>query len=130
MMTSNAFMSSELEALRAAHVAHYNDTCQIGVYSSTQDSFGYEVPAWTYGVAIPCGFSPLGGRESEGADKTVLRSDATLRLPISTSISKVDRVKIVSRHGETLSPAEIYQVMSLAKRGPSGLVIDLVKVDV
>lgn len=130
MTATKAFSTAELTALREAHTAHYNDTCQIGVLSTTQDTTGYPAPTWTYGSTIECGFDPAGGREREGADKTVLRSDATLRLPIGTSVNQKDRVKIISRHGSTLSPAETYQVTSLAMRGPSGLVLDLVKVDV
>ena len=130
MTATKAFSTAELAALRDAHTAHYNDSCQIGVLTSTQDSTGYPAPTWTYGSTISCGFDPSGGREREGADKTVLRSDATLRLPIGTSVNQKDRVKIISRHGSTLSPAETYQVSSLTMRGPSGLVLDLVKVDV
>ena len=130
MTATNAFSSAELTGLRTAHTDHYNDTCQIGTLSESQDTFGYPAPTYSYGSAIECGFDPTGGREREANDKTVLRSDAQLRLPIGTTVSQKDRVKVISRHGATLSPAETYQVSSIVMRGPSGLLLDLVKVDV
>jgi hypothetical protein len=129
MTATKAFSSAELTAFGVAQTDHYNDTCQVGILSESQDSTGFPVPTYTYGTAIECGFNPIGGRERESADKTVLRSDAQVRLPIGTVISQKDQVKIITRHGSTLSPSETYQVSSLPKRGPSGLYMDLVRVD-
>lgn len=129
MTATNAFSVDELAEMQVAQVAHYNDTCQVGTYSETQDSFGYPSPGWTYGAVIECGFNPKGGWERASADKTVLKSDASVRLPIGTVIGPKDMVKIISRFGSTLSPSETFQVLSLPMRGPSGLLVDLVRLD-
>jgi rhamnose transport system permease protein len=75
------------------------DTCQIGVYSRTFDSFGEPVPLYTYGAAIVCGFDPKGGQENWRRDMTPVHIDATIRLPIDTALETTDRLKIITRFG-------------------------------
>lgn len=103
------------------------DTCIIQAYSATPDTYGDPVPTYTDGAAIACGFDPTGGRESWRPDMTALHVDATVRLPIATTLDTRDRIKITKRFGVAIT-AIVFEIVGLPQRGPSGLVVELVKV--
>ena len=70
----------------------------------------------------------LGGDERKQADGTLLVVDAIVRVPIATTVTELDRVKITKQHGSTLGTALVFSVVGKPKRGPSALVIDLQRV--
>jgi head-tail adaptor len=106
------------------------DTCIVQAYSRTIDSFGAPVETWTDGDPIVCGFDPTPSEENRRADMTALHYDATVRLPIDTSIDTRDRIKVTKRFAVTLSPAETFSVLAVPQRGPSGLVLLLERITV
>jgi len=118
------FTATELERMQGTQDSAMQDTCQIGVYSRTFDSFGEPVPLYTYGTAIVCGFDPTGGVEDWRRDMTALNINATVRLPINTVVDVRDRIKIITRFGESITPLT-FEVVQFAQRGPSGLVLQL-----
>lgn len=124
------FTTAELSRMQGTQDSAMQDTCQIGVYSRTQDGYGAPVPTYTYGTAIVCGFDPKGGQENWRRDMTPVHVDATVRLPIDTSLETTDRIKIVTRFGVTLSDPMVFEIIQIAQRGPSGLVLDLKEVTV
>ena len=112
--------------MRADQAGHYNDTCIVQTLSTTRDSTGAVLNTYPDGSAISCGFEPKGGTERKAADGTAVITDATVRVPIGTTITAKDRVKITKRHGTSIT-ALVFGVASEPQRGPSGLVIELRK---
>lgn len=124
------FSADELAGMRTAQDGHMLDTCVIRVYSRTFNGFGEPVPAYTDGSAIACGLDMRPGRETQQDDMTVLSYDATIRLPIATTLDRKDQIKITHRFGEALSTALTYRVEGPIQRGPSGIRVALRRVEV
>ena len=114
----------ELTQMRADQANHYNDTCVIQTLSTARDTTGAVLPTYTDGSAISCGFEPTGGTERKAAGGTAVITDATVRLPIGTTVTAKDRVKITKRHGTSIT-ALVFGVAGEPQRGPSGLVVEL-----
>jgi hypothetical protein len=57
-------------------------------------------------------------------------TDATLRLPLGTTITPKDRVKVTYRYGVVLSVPEVFEVVSdpAPMRGPTAMTVYLRKV--
>lgn len=119
----NKFTSDELSRLQSTQTEAMQDTAAIGVYSMTRDAYGAEIASYTYGSDLFCGYDPTGGLETRRATMTPLKVSATVRLPIGTTISRRDRIKIKKRFGVAISPEIILSIISEPERGPSGLVI-------
>jgi hypothetical protein len=119
------FTPDELSRLQSTQDSAMQDTCVIQVYTRTLDSYGAPAVAYTDGSAIACGVNMTPARESRQADMNVERIDATVRLPIGTSIKTTDRVKVTYRYGVILSTALVFEVVGAIRRGPSGLQVDL-----
>lgn len=129
------FSAGELSGMRATQEGAMMDSCLVLAYSpGAPDSFGgLSNPTYTPGDPIPCGYNPTvksGNRESVLENKTVLGTNAELRLPVDTVIGPRDRVQITHRHGEALGSPITLEVAGPIKRGPSGLVVDVKKVEV
>jgi len=118
----------ELTQMRADQAGYFNDTCVIQTHSSTQNAVNEPVSSWADGSAISCGFEMTGGDERQQADGTLLVVDGVVRVPIGTTVTELDRVKITKQHGSTLGTALVFSVAGKPKRGPSALVIDLQRV--
>jgi hypothetical protein len=58
--------------MQATQQSAMQDTCQIGTYSRTFDSYGAPVASYSYATGIDCGFDPTGGRENWRRDMTAL----------------------------------------------------------
>lgn len=121
----NVFSASELAALQATQRSAMQDSCRILRYSAVTDDYGNPAPVYTAGGEIACGVEMLERQAGEmfGSAETPA-ADVRLRLPISTVISNVDRVRITKRYGVTMTAVD-YDVMQPAMRGPSGLVVML-----
>jgi hypothetical protein len=124
------FTSTELTDMQAEQVNHMMDLAVIQIYSASVDGYGEPVGSWVDSVTTTvCGFDPSGGREMIMPDKTVLKTDAVIRLPIATVIDPKDRIKITKRFNVAITN-EVYQVVGNVQRGPSGLVVDVQRVQV
>jgi head-tail adaptor len=119
------FTAADLANMRAAQEEHMLDTCIVQSYARTLDTYGSPVETWTDGSAIACGLKMTTGRENRRADMTTERIDATIRLPLATTIKGTDRIKVTKRFGVILSTPQIYDVVGEIRRGPSGLQVDL-----
>lgn len=123
-----ALQTNELSRMKVAQEEGMMDLCQILTYSETLDAINHPVPSWVDGPMTACGLDPTGGQEVRGADKIIVRWDAMIRLPLTTSFNLRDRIKIMRRFGQLVSDAIIYEIIGPADIGPSGLVIPLRKV--
>ncbi len=114
------FTTGELTRLQGVQDGHMQDTCIISVYSSTPDDWNNPDPTYTAGSAIACGVEQVSPDEVQQSGQ-VPEIDATIRLPIGTTITPEDTVTITHRYGVALSPNEIYNVIGPVRRGPSGV---------
>lgn len=125
----NAFSTTELARMQGAQVGAMQDICVVQSYSRTLDTYGSPVETFTDGASIACGVEMTAGRENRRADMNVEKIDATVRLPIGTTIKAADHVKVTQRFGVTLSAALIFEVIGEIRRGPSGLQVDLQEIN-
>ena len=115
--------ATELAALRADYDDIMGDTLYVGSESAASADWSSD-PAtgtWTYtGSAIACGVT-LGMSKEILHNGQPTMTDGVIRIPIGTSVTGVQRVRVTKRHGETLSPAEDYAVIGSPRRGAVGL---------
>lgn len=101
------------------------DTCVLLVrLEGEQDERGYPVAEWVESDPLACGLDPKPRGELLGGAELRL-VDARLRIPIDTDVTGLDRVRVTHRFGEELAVPELFAVLGEARRGPSGLVLDL-----
>jgi hypothetical protein len=127
---SDQFTAAELAGMRTAQDGHMLDTCVRSVYSRTFNSFGEPVEVYTDAVtSLACGLDMRPGAERHGQDMTTLEYDATMRLPIATTLDVKDRLKVTHRFGEAITNL-IFRIEGPIQRGPSGIRVLLRRVDV
>lgn len=115
----------ELARMREAQANAMADTCEILEPAGGTDDFNLPLDDYPEGGdPIACGYKPSSRREVQESGEVTM-ADAELRLPVGTSISRRARVKVTHRHGETLSPPLLYDVIGVPARGPSGLLVTL-----
>lgn len=125
------FTSGDLAGMRSAQLAHMQDTCVRRAWSRSYGDYNQPIDTWTdAGGEQPCGLDPGPGSEAFGQDRATVTWDAVLRIPISDVWNVKDRVRITKRYGESLAVPIEYQVASPPQRGPSGMRLLLVKVEV
>lgn len=98
---------------------------------------GEEIATYADGDPWRCGFDPKGGKElsSNIAGKTassadLIVTDASLRLPLAASgISPYDRMRLVALKGDALAVPQTFDVIGFPELGPSGIVLNLQRVE-
>ena len=116
-----AFTDADLTSMRDMQDAHMLDTGLVQAVTVTGDTFGQQVESWTDGSTIACGLDMRPGSERHGTDKTIVEYDATVRLPIETTVDLRDRFKVTKRFGEALATALVFDIVAPIQRGPSGI---------
>jgi len=87
------------------------------------------VETFADGADLVCGLDMRPGSERHTAEMTVINYDATIRLPIASTPSTKDRVKVTKRFGEALAAALVYNIVGPIQRGPSGVRLLLKKIE-
>ena len=123
------FSTEELTNFRSTQTNHMMDTVVRQVYSATSNSYNEDVVTYTEQTAIDCGLDMRPGSERHTQSYTALEYDATMRLPITTTIDARDRLKVTKRFGETLSTALVFEIVGPVQRGPSGIRLLLKRVE-
>ena len=123
------FNTADLTNMRSTQDAHMMDVCNLGTCTQTPDTYNQLVETFAYGADLVCGLDMRPGSERHTADKTVINYDATVRLPIASSPSTKDRVKVTKRFGEALGVALVYNIVGPIQRGPSGVRLMLKKIE-
>ena len=100
----------------------------IQTFTEAADTFGQMIRTWTDGDPIAMGIDTRPGSENRTAEMTIVKEDATARLPIDTTITIRDRIKVIMRHGSAIEPI-IYGILEEPRRGPSGITLRLERVD-
>ena len=127
------FPTGDLTRMQAAQQAHMMDVCHRSVYSRTQSDTGADVETWTENTTdIPCGIEQASKQsEKVEANMTVVLYDAIARLPIAQAEvwNVKDRLILTQRFGTAIT-AITYGIVAPVTRGPSGIRLQLQKVEV
>lgn len=124
------FSATELTDMRVAQEAHMMDTGNVQPVTVTGDTFGQEIETWpTNSDSIACGLDMRPGSERHGVDKTVIEYDATVRVPIETTVDLRDHFRITKRFDETLDTALVFNIVSPPQLGPSGIRLLLQRIE-
>lgn len=112
--------------MRACQVAHMHDTCVILKYMKTSDDYGLNKPLYVQGWTATCGLELVAPDEQQDAS-FVPAIDARLRLSIGLAdvLDTKDRIKITHRYGEALTTPQVFEIVGILKRGPTGFYLDL-----
>ena len=122
MTLDYSFTANDLTAMREAQDGHMLDTGNVQPVTLAFDSFGQQTETYSSDSAsIVCGLDMRPGSERHGNEKIVIEYDATVRLPISTSVNITDRFRVTKRFGETLATALVFDIVAPIQRGPSGI---------
>lgn len=111
--------------MQAAQEAGMMDTCDLLVRDETDraDEYGMPVANWIVQATVSCGLDMRPSQEARNAEAKLF--DARLRIPIDTTFSQVDRVRITHRFGAMLEAPLEYEIIGQPQRGPSGLRLEL-----
>ena len=127
----SSFSASDLSNMQSAQEAHMMDTCKRQAVSVTADSMNQQVESWPAdGAEIVCGLDMRSGSEKHGKERTIVQYDATLRLPLGTTVNEEDQIKITKRFGTALATPLVYRIVSPIQQGPSGIRLLLRRVEV
>lgn len=112
-------------AMKRVLDAHYTsalqDTCQVMDYpGATTGTYGYGKPTYTEGEILPCLFRPsskggviggfgAGSNELLGSAQ-VETADAVFFLPRNADVDALDRLKLLTLMGETITPI-VYEIV-------------------
>ena len=118
------FTAGELVRMRAVQDGAMQDTCRVLAYSSTPDAYNNPEATYTPGPEISCGLEMVSPDEVQASGHVPL-IDALIRLPIDTILDERDRIQVTKQYGETLDTALTFEIVGPARRGPSGLYLDL-----
>ncbi len=128
------FSARELGRLQATQNGAMQDLCRIGTFQGDHtDAYGLPdgtaaADLWVYGDAVICGFQHLSPHEEQQLGQVPV-VNGKIRLPLGTTISNVDRIRIEKRYGVVLGTPEIYEIEGPVVRGPSGLQVNVRVVD-
>jgi hypothetical protein len=121
-----ALSAVDLANMRACQIAHMHDTCTILRYTATSDDYGLQNPLYTPGWTVECGLELVSPDEQQDAS-FVPAIDAKIRLPLTLAdvVDTKDRIKITHRYGEELTTPQVFEIVGILKRGPTGFYLDL-----
>jgi hypothetical protein len=123
------FTPGQLSRMRGVQEQAMQDTGRVWAHAESAGDYGASKVVYTPGAVTVCGLDMTGGRNVRKDDYTAPIVDARLRLPIGTVIRPHDKFEVITRYGEFLTPALFYEVDGPARIGPSGIVVDLRRVE-
>lgn len=118
-----------LSRMQQVQESHMFDEVVRLVWSSTKDSLNADISTWTAGITLRCGIDMTGGSEQRDGGRIMVTWDAAIRLPLGTTYDMRDRFRIASRFGQPVLDGTVYEIVSPAEVGPSGIVLNLRKVE-
>jgi hypothetical protein len=124
--------------MRAVQESAMQDTAIHLIRTATDSTFGDETVTYEDGETYACGFDPTGGDDRDlnasgrsATETEVVISDARLRLPLEAlpAISPHDRFRVTHRYGEALDTPQTFDVLGYPQPGPSGVLVELRRVE-
>lgn len=135
-MANAALSTLELAQLQRDNQDHMMDKCNIVTRSDTLNDYGEPIPTWTTAVTgAKCGFefSPFKFRAREvgmpGAETSEILVRARLPIAYYDTVDQNDRLVLTHRFGVLLTSSETYEIQGFSERGPSGLVVNLQRIE-
>lgn len=86
--------ANERQRIEYTQESSFFDTCQIGTFSYSVDSYGDIVKSWNYGVDTACGVEFLDGYERINGQVEYTGVIVKVRLPYDTALTTDDRIKV------------------------------------
>ena len=128
-MTDFGFTPDDLTDMCSTQVEHMLDQCVLITYTQGErNEFNEDdAPVEKFSDPLPCGLDMRAGSERHGLDMTVIQYDATLRLPLQTPLLETQKIQIIARFGQFITPLT-FECASPPQSGPSGLRVLLRKV--
>lgn len=109
---------------RAAFLGAMTDTCRVCAYSETQDVRGELTATYTAGSEVTCAFRPGASAESAG-DATKATATAEIWLPLATTVTRRDRIRVTKLWGETLATPLEYGVVGDPRKDVGRLILQV-----
>lgn len=120
-------MLSQVELAAMAETADESmmDTCVIQTATTGYDAVGGATVTWSDSAAIACGVQFVSERRQESIEVAGTRYDvdATIRVSLDVAVQPANRVKVTKRYGQTLATAWTFEVLGVARRGPTANVL-------
>jgi head-tail adaptor len=115
----------ELDAMSEVAEETMLDTCVVQTATTTYDTVGGAVRTWSNGASSACGVRFTSERRPESVELAGVRYDvdATIRLPLAVTVTTLQRLKVTTRAGRTLLDPWTFEVLGIARQGPSANVI-------
>lgn len=117
--------ANTLAQIQTTQTEAFFDTCVPMTRSATADSYGQMIETWTSGTAIACRFVPKGSQEGRTERGIVVTTQPMLRLPLTSTITALDKVQVTKRFGTTLATALTFAVDGTPQRGATALTVML-----
>lgn len=120
--------ASAIARLRDLAVRTMGDSCQR-LERIVAGSDSHHRPQYTYqpGDTLVCGVKPTSSRGPASHDATgnAVIADYILRLPYGTILNHYDRIRILARHGETLSQPIDADIIGVVEAGLTVVLVNL-----
>lgn len=115
--------------LQQAQTDHMFDEITVIEFTLSSDELGAEVRVPVDGVTMAAQVIPQQGSEQRKVTAEPLVWDATLRVPLSSGISRGNKIRWNKHFGTAREQPEIFEVVSPPQEGPSGALFRLLRVE-
>lgn len=121
----------DVSDMRIEHEDHMFSVVRRQTYSRSFNDAGQPVESWTeVATDIPCGYNGKQGSEESQDRLTIVKWDATIRLPADTTLDPKDRLKLTTVFGAALGSPIMFEIVGPIQAGPTALLLNVLKVDV
>lgn len=122
--------NNQLAHFRERQLLSLMDVCRRLQYSRTFNDYNEPIEAYTeIEIDVPCGLEQLVGNERGRSADTLTQYDAVIRLSIADEWDVKDKITVIKRYGESITPI-VYQIVSPIQRGPSGIRLLVKRVEI
>lgn len=135
-MSSKTLTARQMAQMKRSNEDRLSDRAVIVSRTDTLDAVGQPVATWTDVKTIDCafGFSPFKFRSREldtlgGEESSEILVRARVPIRYQSDIDTSTRLRLIARYGTTLDPAQTYEVQGFNEIGPSGMVVNLKRVE-
>lgn len=123
------FTLTELERMQDTQEGAMQDVCVVEVWTEgADDDYGVPAARWVDGAELACGLDMTQAKQDEAPSAETELGDGRIRLPIDTVLDRRSRIRLTERFGVLLAEPETFEIVGPARRGPSGLVVNVRKV--
>lgn len=108
--------STDFSRMQSTAISGFTDKYKKITVTTTLDDYGDSVVSESLGSELGCSFKLTNNIERRGGELVSVVWDAVLRIPLTQSISKTDKIKITSVAGKTVDYTfEVYGDSEIGK---------------